>query len=442
MTWRRTVSTPLTVLSLLATALVAIPVPAAADALTLANFQLRPNAYGTALRDRADALPLVKATVTDVMNDLNRRDDDDPAGIGEACEPDAVAGGSTVTIAQSVCFNDGDNATADWYPQGVTTVADMQADQQWGGGYQPVLVSWYDHNDNADGMVKGVRVSFMNRDTGAYRHVLLVYPREVSGIIDYDSVRVSQDNTSGDYTTALHAGGIVWYGNHLFVADTARGFRVFDMRRIFDLGASENGTTDGDHLVGYHQGTYYGYGYRYVMPQIGSWTRTSDTGTKCTDADLSPNFSHTSLDRSGTDHLLAGEYCAGDEATDGRVAAWPIAGAFSGGEPVMDPDYRWNADAAYRLPVSNVQGATRFDGRWYLSQSNGVSNAGTLYTTAKPASATGTLQVAGSQSLSIGPEDLSHWPNGTATSPTRGTLWTVGEHPGKRMVYATIPVAP
>lgn len=209
MTWRRTVSAPLTVLSLVATALVAIPVPAAADALSLANFQLRPNANGTALRDRADALPLVKATVTDIMNDLNRRDDDDPAGIGEACEPNAVAGGSTVAIAQSVCFNDGDNATAEWYPQGVTTVADMQADQQWGGGYQPVLVSWYDHDNNADGMVKGVRVSFMNRDSGAYRHVLLVYPREVSGVIDYDTIRVSQDSTSGDYTTALHAGGIV-----------------------------------------------------------------------------------------------------------------------------------------------------------------------------------------------------------------------------------------
>ncbi|MFD1150872.1 hypothetical protein [Saccharothrix hoggarensis] len=441
MTRHRVVSVPLAVLSLVLPALVALPAPAVADVLSLSHFQLRPNAYGTALRDRADALPLVKATVTDVMNDLNRRDDDDPAGLGEACEPAAVAGGSTVTIAQSVCFNDGDNATSEWYPQGVTTVADMQSDQQWGDGHQPVLVSWYDHDNNADGMVKGVRVSFMNRDTGAYRHVLLVYPREASGIIDYDSIRVSQDPSSGDYGRALHAGGIVWYGNHLFVADTARGFRVFDVRRIFDLGASGNGTTSGAHLVGYHQGTYYGYGYRYVMPQIGSWTRTSDTGAKCAESDQSPNFSYAGLDRSGTDHLLAGEYCAGGEATNGRVAAWPMAGAFSGGELVLDPAHRWNADAAHRLPVSNVQGAVRFDGRWYLSQSNGLTNAGTLYSTARPASTTGTLQLTGSQSLSIGPEDLSHWPNGTATSPTRGTFWTVGEHPGKRMVYSVIPTS-
>jgi hypothetical protein len=322
MSWRRTLSIPLAALSSSLPALVVMPASAAADVLTLSNFQLRPNAYGTALRERADALPLVKATVTNIMNDLNRKDDDDPVGLGEACEPNAVAGGSSVAISQSICFNDGDNTTPDWYPQGVTTVADMQSDQQWGDGYQPVLVSWYDHNNNADGMVKGVRVSFMDPGTGAYRHVLLVYPRELDGIIDYDAIRVSQDPASSDYATALHAGGIVWYGNYLFVTDTARGFRVFDMRRIFDLGASENGTTSGDHLIGYYMGTYYGYGYRYIMPQIGSWTRTADTGDKCTETDGSPNFSYTSLDRSGTDHLIAGEYCAGSEATNGRVAGW------------------------------------------------------------------------------------------------------------------------
>ncbi|NVI91192.1 hypothetical protein HUX53_28925 [Actinomadura sp. BRA 177] len=406
----------------------------------MSNFQLRPNAYGTALQDRADALPLKKATVTNIMNDLNRRDDDDPAGIAEACEPGAIAGGSAVRIAQSACFNDGDNATTQWYPQGVTTVADMQADQEWGDGYQPVLVSWYDHNNNSDGMVKGVRVSFMNPNTGAYRHVLLVYPQEKSGIIDYDAVRVSQDSSNSSYTTSLHAGGIIWYGNYLFVADTARGFRMFDMRRIFDLGAAENGTTSGDHLIGYHSGTYYGYGYRYVMPQIGSWTHTASTGTKCTTSDGSPNFSYTSLDRSGTDHLLAGEYCAGDKPTNGRVAAWPIAGAFDGNNNlIMNTSYRWNADAAHKLPDSNVQGATRFNGRWYLSRSHGKTGAGTLYTTEKATSSTTTLKIAGSQSLSIGPEDLSYWPNGTPTTPTLGTLWTVGEHPGKRMVYSVIP---
>ncbi|GAA0546618.1 hypothetical protein [Actinomadura livida] len=416
----------------------AIQSPAAADELSLSNFQLRPNSYGTDLRDRADALPLVKGTVTGIMNDLNRQDDDTPVTVNGACEPNAVQSGSSVALARSVCFNDGDNATAQWYPQGVTTVADMQADQEWGDGYKPVLVSWYDANANADGMVKGVRISFMNPSTGAYRHVLLVYPK-ANG--DYDTVRVSQDSSSGSYNTSLHAGGILWYGDHLFVADTARGFRMFDMRRIFDLGASENGTTGGADKVGLHGGTYHGYGYRYVMPQVGSWTRTAATGTKCTTSDGSPQFSHVSLDRSGTDHLVSGEYCAGEEAVNGRVAAWPIAGAFTANsELITDPSYRWNADAAHKLPVSNVQGATRFNGRWYLSRSRGPATAGTFYTTAPATSSTTTLQVASEKQLSIGPEDLAHWQSGTdASNPGLGQFWTVGEHPGKRMVYAVRP---
>ncbi|MFC5749606.1 hypothetical protein [Actinomadura rugatobispora] len=456
MKWRRRALSPAITVVLTAGTLVALQSPASANVLSLSNFQLRPNAYGTDLQDRADALPLVKATVTTIMGDLNRtRDDGPPVTVGGACKPEAVASGSSPAIQRSLCFTDDDNETTQWYPQGVTTVADMQADQEWGDGHQPVLVSWYDANDNADGMVKGVRVSFMNRTTGSYRHVLLVYPKQSAGITSYDAVRVSQDSTADGYTTSLHAGGIVWYGNYLFVADTARGFRVFDMRRVFDLGASENGTTSGDHLIGYQQGTYYGYGYRYVMPQIGSWTHTAATGTKCSDnvgaEDGSPNFSYTSLDRSGTDHLIAGEYCAGDEDTNGRVATWPMAGAFSGGELVMDPDYRWNADAAYTLPVSNVQGATRFNNRWYLSQSDGATRAGWLHTAVpnvQPPAVTGPLQTTGKKALPIGPEDLSHWPGGSETSPTLGAVWSVSEHPGsdangtgegRRMVYAVTP---
>ena len=438
---RRRSLIPLAALSLALPLALAVQSPAAADELSLSNFQLRPNEYGDELQKRTDALPLVKGTVTNIMNDLNRQNPTKPVGVGEACNRSALGldGDNNVinpAISRSLCFNDGDNDTAQWYPQGVTTVADMQKDQEWGDGYKPVLVSWYDHNDNADGMLKGVRISFMDPGTGKYRHVLLVYPRADK---NYDTIRVSEDPNNGDYNKSLHAGGIIWYGNYLFVADTARGFRMFDMRRIYDLGASENGTTSGSDKVGKHGDMYYGYGYRYVMPQVGSWTRTASTGTKCTTSDGSPNYSHVSLDRSGTDHLVAGEYCAGSEAVDGRVAAWKIAGAFTAGnELITDTAYRWNADAAHNLPKSNIQGATRFNGRWYLSQSNS-SKAGTLYTTEPATSSTRVLKVSGDQPLTIGPEDLSHWPGGTPDAPALGTLWTVSEHTGKRMVYSVNP---
>jgi hypothetical protein len=91
-----------------------------------------------------------------------------------------------------ICFDSGDTATAQWYPQGATTVADMQADQSWGNGLRPILVSWYDHNNSGDGVNKGVRISFVDSVGGKYRHVLLVYPQIQNGIVTYDSVRVSQ----------------------------------------------------------------------------------------------------------------------------------------------------------------------------------------------------------------------------------------------------------
>ncbi|MFD0903326.1 hypothetical protein [Actinomadura sediminis] len=444
----RRILAPATTAALAAALLVAAPAPASAAPLTLSNFQLRPNAYGTDLLERADDIPMVKATVTQIMGDLNRRRDpgDGPAvTIGGACNPAAV--GTGVSIRRSICFNEGDNETTEWYPQGVTSVADMQADQQWGDSPQQLIVSWYDRNGGTGGQ-RGVRISFVDRATGAYRHVLLVYPKRSGDTIDYESVRVSQDPQSGDYGKALHAGGILWYGDHLFVADTARGFRVFDMRRIYDLGASENGTTKDESKVGLVGDTYHAHAYRYIMPQVGSWTRTAATGDKCTENDGSPNFSYVSLDRSGADHLLAGEYCHSDHAVNGRVAAWPMAGAFDAdGEPVMDPGYRWNADAAHNLPDSNIQGATRFNDRWYLTRSRGITGLGTFYTTRPVTSSTGTLSIAGHKPISKGPEDLSHWP-GILDDPTLGEMWTVAEHPGsdedgtgqgQRMLYAWAP---
>lgn len=401
----------------------AAPAGAAADEPSPSLFRLRPNSYGTELRDRADALPLVKATVPDIMNDLNRKSETTPVKAGGMCASSAVQPGTRVAVARSVCFNRGDDGTPEWYPQGVTTAGRP--------GDGTVLVSWYHRG------TKGVRISFVDTDTGSYRHVLLVYPRANR---DYVTVRVSQDESNANYNQSLHGGGVLWYGNYLFVADTERGFRVFDMRRIYDLGASPNGTTQHKDRVGLIGGTYYGHAYRYVMPQVGSWTRTAPAGAKCTASDGAPHFSYTSLDRGGPGHVIAGEYCKSGEETNGRVAVWPIAGAFDArGELITDTAHRWDAVAVHRLPDSNIQGAARFDGRWYLSRSRGKTTAGTLYTTEPTTSPTGPLEVARQQYLSIGPEDLSHRYGGTASNPALDAIWTVAEHPGKRTLYAVEP---
>ncbi|GAB3169787.1 hypothetical protein GCM10027059_35350 [Myceligenerans halotolerans] len=404
-------------------------------ALDMANFELRPNSNGDLLQERVNRLDaeLPNVGVGAVIAEANRTGRLEP---GIACN--SKASDEVQRVAQSFCFNGPDNATEKWYPQGVTTIADAQDDKFWGETNQPILVSWYDKEKNGT-PEKGVRVTFIDGTTGKYRHVLLVYPRRDTsfGNPTYESVKTEQTADG----TSLHAGGIVWYGNFLYVADTGRGFRVFDMRHIYDLKAADNGSVEDSDRVGRHSNVYYGHGYRYVMPQVASWTGTAPKDdTRCPANPDRMRFSYVGLDRSGLDHIVAGEYCKSSDAHDGRVAAWPIAESITadGKHQITDTGYRWQADAAHQLPHPHIQGAVRFDSRWYLSRSRGDDESGTLYQTTPTSTGATTLTVDKEQHTGVGPEDLSHWEVGTGGTQ-RGTIWTVTEHPDMRMVYAAYP---
>ncbi|TDD63152.1 hypothetical protein E1298_44070 [Actinomadura rubrisoli] len=445
----------MTTLTVTAAGLAAVGAPAASAApLDLSNFTLQVADNAGYLKSNVAGLDtaLPNVGVGDIMAEANRKG---TVTNGAACnsaavtDPDRPDDKPKVSVTKSFCWQNDPNGeddrnTKNWYPQGVTTVADAQADQVWGGSNQPLLVSWY-FKGGVGNTAKGTRVSFIDPNTGSYRHVLLAHPfHNSAGNASYTSLRNNQTAGEG---SSLHAGGMVWYGNFLYVADTARGFRVFDMRHIYDLkAAGDKGNVTDQDKVGRNDGVFYGYGYRYVMPEVTQWEHTASTGpadSECTQNDGAPNFSFASLDRSGTDHLVSGEYCDGALPTNGRVAAWKIGDATVDGEQ-RTAGSRMYADAAYSLPRSNIQGATRFNGRWYLSQSHGEPVAGQddlgeLHTTSAVTSPTGTLQVAKTQPAAIGCEDLSHWPAGSEDSPTLGTIWSVSEHPDRRMVYATLP---
>lgn len=163
-----------------------------------------------------------KATVADVFNDGNHKMTTDSAG-RKAWEKKAS-------------FNDMD--TKKWVPQGISSTADASA----GGTYQGKdgwLVSWHRDDD------KSARVTFVNRANDKYRHVLLVYPHAA------DNFRA----------VPVHAGGIMWYGDKLWVVDTNNGIRVFDLSNIWQVGS-------GDGVGKKSGGGYSAAGYKYVIPQI------------------------------------------------------------------------------------------------------------------------------------------------------------------------------
>lgn len=131
-----------------------------------------------------------------------------------------------------------DQNTAKWIPQGITSTADSLGVGTV-DGFDGLLVSWY--RESGD----GVRVTFIDKKDYSYRHVLLVYPFSNSNFRE----------------VPIHAGGLMWYGNTLWIVDTANGVRVFDMSNIWEVSI-------GDAVGKQSDGTYTAAGYKYVLPQI------------------------------------------------------------------------------------------------------------------------------------------------------------------------------
>lgn len=90
----------------------------------------------------------------------------------------------------------GDRGDRAWWPQGVSVVG------------RHVAVSWYARG-------RGSRVSFVDLDARRYRHVSLVRP-----------------TPDGVEPLRIHAGGLAWAGDRLFVAATKDGLWVCDTRDV------------------------------------------------------------------------------------------------------------------------------------------------------------------------------------------------------------------
>jgi len=364
--------------------------PAQAQAPRLSDFELRPGATDLPARVAKLGEKLPRSDVDTLLTKANR-----PATPNGECSKTAFT--DMPAGSRWYCFDPADSGTVgepEWIPQGVTTSADAGT-----GGREGLLVSWY---DDRTAPAKGVRVSFLDAATNKYRHVLLVYPYiDTAGEPTYEIVGRPQGG--------IHAGGIVWHGNLLYVVDTTRGIRVFDMRQIFELS-----TSDPD-KIGRDGTSFHGFGYRYVMPQVGAWVNAAgpdDDGDFTCEANGAPKFSSIGLDGGA---LVTSEYCRSDGAF-GRVARWSL-------QPGADGHLR--ATEAYRLPVHNVQGAVSAAGTYYLSRSRGEATHGQLI----PATPNGgTLEAGTARRAGIGPEDLSYWPG-------RNEIWTVTEHAGRRMLY-------
>jgi hypothetical protein len=330
------------------------------------------------------AATLGSVGIADVLGDLNR------AGTRITA---AAVPGDPPGVQQAFAWQSGDMSVAYWIPQGITGSGDGSPTGRI-GDRNVVLVSWYYSQEDDPGSIvqKGVRIAIADvtdPDDVRYRFALLAEPRTIDGRADYISV-------------PIHAGGIAWVGDYLYVADTFTGFRVFDLTRILPVSAAQD-------TMGYDAGAYYAHGYAYVIPQI---------DTLADNTDFAARFSFVSLDRTTTPpSLLSGEYDAA--SVNGRLYRWPLA---PDGRPLLVEGARLVPDAAWYMGHSHVQGALSLDDVFWLSSS-------------KPAGAGGDLYRArvGASSATLGwidtPEDLFH-------DPIDDRVWSLSEGTDARYVIS------
>ena len=278
-------------------------------------------------------------------------------------------------------WDEADQATERWWPQGVTTSADASHGEDI-AGRRLLVTSWY--AKTVDGRNRGSRVTVVDLDTLEYRHVLLVLPR------------VAADGSVELGPLAVHAGGIVWCEDYLHVAGTRRGLFTFRMDDLTELDSPEHT-----------------FGYRFVLPVSFAYEADASDGVE------KMRYSFLSLDR-GSDppQLLAGEYGLGEMTR--RLVRFPL-----------DPDSSLleHQDGTSR-PVwlderglGHMQGAAVVGETYYVTSSRGRYRLGWVYV-----GTPGNFR-SHPRALPVGPEDISYW-------PSTDTFWSLSEYPGRRFVFS------
>jgi hypothetical protein len=268
-----------------------------------------------------------------------------------------------------------------WWPQGISTSADADPSGVV-AGRRMLCTSWY--AKTSDGVNQGSRVTFVDLDTLAYRHVLLV----TASVRDNGTVRLTPLN--------VHAGGVVWRGEHLHVAATARGLYSC---RLSDIVAVPPG------LPG-------ALGHRYVLPVRFGYTSVMAVGVEPL------RYSFVSLDVAAA-RLVAGEYGRFGRTT--RLLTFPAEPAT--GSPEVSADGVALPDAVHDTGVAGMQGVAVVAGRWFVTTSAGPYLRGSLHV-GRPGRLRRHRWV-----LPAGIEDLSTW-------PSENELWSLSEWPGRRFVFS------
>lgn len=255
--------------------------------------------------------------------------------------------------------------TRRWYPQGI----DLGV---W-HGRRTLAVSWF--RQQLDGHHLASRVAFIDLDRSRHLDVLLAV--EEDGVLQ---------------PAAIHAGGLAWFDDRLFVAATGRGIWEFDLACIRRVRGA-----DARRLAGASR-----HGLRGTA-LVAVRTRVHPIELRC-------SYLGRVFDDDGTPlrRVLIGEYSRDDT---GRIAEFTV--------PATDED-SFHEQARFSPGIRHMQGAVRWGDRHLVSQSD-LMHPGTLWSGSREG------LVRDPTPLPVGCEDL-------ALDVDAALLWSLGEHPWRRVI--------
>lgn len=197
----------------------------------------------------------------------------------------------------------------------------------------------------------------------------------------------------------IHAGGLAWFGDRLFFAATNRGIWEFALSSVHRVRRRVARRVSGAP-------------WRPFQPPalVMELVRKHPVDLRC--SFIGRNYTDAGVP---TNRVMIGEYRSDDS---GRIGEFEIPEPGASGFTLL----------SIETPgVSHMQGAVRYGNQTFVSQSNGMQ-PGRLWISDGDAPF-----AASTTPLPVGCEDL-------AIDTTAGELWTLGEHPWKRVLRA-IPFA-
>ncbi|MET9075859.1 RICIN domain-containing protein [Streptomyces sp. NPDC004232] len=310
-----------------------------------------------------------------------------------------------------------------WHPQGFTASHDADPSGTI-DGHHLYMATWYYGNGGGDhDRNKKARISILE-STGtdwSYGHVLLVKPTG------------SRDNPDFTSVDDVHADGMVWYGNRLFVANGGE-LQIYDLNHLWKVNSISKGSgiSGGTSSAEYHQ---------WALPMVARYSNRTEAEQDGADPKDRSNMyctghiaclSSLSLDRSvSPPRLVSGRYGDATRATPVDVIRWPIEDLGEGGtSPVT-------ATAAYAAPIHGLQGVAT-DGTYYYISAMCDTNYMHIADPTDSDAYYCIWQAKPNDKMSILTRDAPLTQN-LSYSFSSGRLWGMNERNGKRVVFSLLP---